>query len=427
MIAADASAYVIVYAVMASLAIAGGSALPFALAGMAALVFCALERVYPGYRLYGYEQIRRRATAFFKAALLAAAVAFLLTNDWRQALVIAAFLAAGSILQLVTHRLARQICRSLGVWGERAVVIADPATADRVAAHFTRNWQYGIRPEPAELHGRAGTDIGERRVALIADAGSPTAEALASMRRDFIEVVLLADTPHLRLSGLQPADFSGEIGLRLASGEKRPTIGLARRGLDLAIAVPAALLASPIIAIAGAAIYAFDPGPIFYWQKREGLAGKPVRVLKLRTMYRDAEARLETLFNAEPSLREEWLAHFKLKQDPRILPVIGHILRSTSCDELPQLLNVIAGHMSLVGPRPFPEYHLLAMNAEFRHKRRSVVPGLTGLWQISERSNADIDLQRQLDEFYIDNRSIWLDLHIIISTIPAVFKRGGAY
>ena len=80
-----------------------------------------------------------------------------------------------------------------------------------------------------------------------------------------------------------------------------------------------------------------------------------------------------------------------------------------------------------MGPRPFPEYHLLAMDGEFRDKRRSVTPGLTGLWQISERSNADLSLQQQLDEFYIDNRSLWFDWHILLSTIPAVFKRNGAY
>jgi lipopolysaccharide/colanic/teichoic acid biosynthesis glycosyltransferase len=186
-------------------------------------------------------------------------------------------------------------------------------------------------------------------------------------------------------------------------------------------------LFTPLVLVAGVAIHIIDPGPVFFWQPREGLAGKTVRILKLRTMYRDAERRLETLLANDPAIQAEWSTHFKLKHDPRILPVIGHLLRSTSLDELPQLFNVIVGEMGIVGPRPFPEYHLLAMNAEFRHKRRSVTPGLTGLWQISERSDADLDLQRQLDEFYIDNRSLWFDWHILLSTIPAVFRRGGAY
>ncbi|WP_073051945.1 sugar transferase [Kaistia soli] len=426
MAAGDAAAYGAAYVLIMPFHL-GASAMSFGLTGIAALVFYALERVYPGYRLYGHELIRRKATASLKTALVVVSAAFALTGDWRQASLLAAFLVAGLILQLFTHGIARQICCQIGVWGERAAIIADPLMAERLMSYFRRHWQYGIRPELVELSGLQGSDTEQRRIALVTGASGPGSEALAAMRREFAEVVLLADTPNLRLSGLQPADFNGEIGLRLASGEKRPSVGPARRALDLAIALPAALLVAPIIAIAGAAIYAADPGAIFYWQKREGLGGKPVRVLKLRTMYQDAESRLEMLFDAEPDLRAEWLAHFKLREDPRILPIVGHILRSTSCDELPQLLNVIAGQMSLVGPRPFPEYHLLAMNAEFRHKRRSVVPGLTGLWQISERSNADIELQRQLDEFYIDNRSIWLDLHIIISTIPAVLRRGGAY
>jgi lipopolysaccharide/colanic/teichoic acid biosynthesis glycosyltransferase len=144
-------------------------------------------------------------------------------------------------------------------------------------------------------------------------------------------------------------------------------------------------------------------------------------------MYQDAEQRLEALFRDNPAMRAEWLSHFKLQDDPRILPVIGHLLRSWSIDELPQLVNIVAGQMAIVGPRPFPDYHLRAMDGEFRHKRRSVMPGLTGLWQISERSNADIELQQQLDEYYIDNRSPWLDCQILLSTIPAVFKGRGAY
>ena len=397
----------------------------FALAAVAVLAFYASEKLYPGYRLQSHEHLRRRVMATFKVAALAAFGAILLPGGWRLALFIVGFLGIALILQPVTHWLAKRLCRLSGLWGERAVIIAGPNRVPVLIEYFTRHWQYGIRPEPFS---RDEALPGKRpRIALIAGDTAPLLDELAAMRREFAEVILLADTPNMKVAGLRPADTGGQIGLCLALDNKPHAPKLVRRALDLAIAIPAALLFAPFILIAGVAIYAIDPGPVFFWQPREGLAGKSVRVLKLRTMYKDAERRLEELLRDNPAIQAEWSTHFKLKQDPRILPVVGTLLRSASFDELPQLFNVIIGDMGIVGPRPFPEYHLLAMNAEFRHKRRTVTPGLTGLWQISERSNADLELQRQLDEFYIDNRSLWFDWHILLSTIPAVFRRNGAY
>ncbi|MGR4844144.1 sugar transferase [Rhizobium sp. LARHSG275] len=431
LIGGDIASYLIAYFALLSFLPNGSDGAiverTFSIAALAAIVLYASAGLYPGYRLHDHEHLRRRTIAAAKVAVLAAFGAIILPEGERLLLAVIGFLALGLIVQPFVHWLARGLCWKLGMWGERAVVIGGCHLTPALVAHFKNHWQYGIRPEPFSPDTLEALPDCVPSIAVIAgDTGSLVPD-LAALRRKFAEVILLSDTPSLKVSGLRPADVGGEIGIRLTTGGSWVNSDPVRRILDLAIAIPAMIVVAPFIAFAAAAIYAIDPGPVFFRHTREGRSGKPVHVLKLRTMYQDAEQRLEALFRDNPTMRAEWLSHFKLKDDPRILPVIGHMLRSSSIDELPQLANIIAGQMAIVGPRPFPEYHLLAMDGEFRNKRRSVTPGLTGLWQISERSNADIELQQQLDEFYIDNRSLWFDCQILLSTIPAVFKRRGAY
>ncbi|NKL36444.1 exopolysaccharide biosynthesis UDP-galactose-lipid carrier transferase [Rhizobium leguminosarum bv. viciae] len=431
LVTGDIAGYLIAYFVLLSFFPSGLEGTlaerTFTIAALAAIILYASAGLYPGYRLHDHEHLRRRTIAAVKVAVLAAFGAIILTEGEGLLLAVIGFLALGLIVQSFVHWLARGLCWKLGVWGERAVVIGAGNLTPALVAHFKDHWQYGIRPEPFFPDSLEALPDGGASIAVVAgDTGSLIPD-LAAMRRKFAEVILLSDTPSLKVSGLRPADVGGEIGIRLATGGNSVNSDLVRRILDLAIAIPAIIVVAPFIAFAAAAIYAIDPGPVFFRHTREGRSGKPVHVLKLRTMYQDAEQRLEAVFRDSPNMRAEWLSHFKLKDDPRVLPVIGHMLRSSSIDELPQLVNIIAGEMAIVGPRPFPEYHLLAMDGEFRDKRRSVTPGLTGLWQISERSNADIELQQQLDEFYIDNRSLWFDCQILLSTIPALFKRRGAY
>jgi lipopolysaccharide/colanic/teichoic acid biosynthesis glycosyltransferase len=397
-------------------------ALPFvAVVAALCLLLCAGASLYPGTGLYEHEQWRRRLQVALTVALGAFGVAAVLLPDWPAVTQVGPMLLLALLLQAaIRWALVRQLVR-LRLWGTEVAVLAAPELAPRIADALRVNWRLGLVPV---LPTGAGSSLPTTAVL----AGPlPSGPELQAHVRGYEAVLLLADLPGLRLSGLQPASLGGRVGIVLRDRRSGAGHHRLRGAVDRAVALVALAPALPVMALAAAAIYLADPGPVLYRQEREGLGGRTLRVIKLRTMYRDAERRLDEVLASDPARREEWERRFKLRDDPRILPVIGGFLRSTSCDELPQLLNVLAGEMSLVGPRPFPAYHLGAMDAEFRVRRRSVMPGLTGLWQVSVRSEADLEGQQQLDDFYIDNRSVWLDGHILFRTVRAVLGRGGAY
>ena len=181
------------------------------------------------------------------------------------------------------------------------------------------------------------------------------------------------------------------------------------------------LLLSPLLILVWVAIKLESPGPALFRQRRSGRHGDPFTMYKFRTMHSDAEMRKAEL----EALNEMSGPVFKIRKDPRVTRV-GAFLRFTSLDELPQLINVFLGHMSLVGPRPLPTYETLAMTANNQRRRLSVTPGMTCLWQISGRNEVkDFSDWVRLDLEYIDQWSLWLDFQILIRTIPAVlFGRG---
>jgi len=167
-------------------------------------------------------------------------------------------------------------------------------------------------------------------------------------------------------------------------------------------------------------------GKVLFTQKRLGLNGKEFEVYKFRTMVPDAEAKLEELLERDEEARKEFEKDFKLKNDPRIIPVIGSFLRKSSLDELPQFFNSLKGEMAIVGPRPIVRLEL-KMYGEYSKKFLSVKPGITGLWQVSGRNNIDYEERVALDMEYIDNKSLFRDINIIFKTVKVMIFRAGAY
>jgi exopolysaccharide biosynthesis polyprenyl glycosylphosphotransferase len=194
-----------------------------------------------------------------------------------------------------------------------------------------------------------------------------------------------------------------------------------KRTFDLVISLVLLVILSPLLLAVALAIRLSSAGPAIYRSVRPGMAGRPFQCLKFRTMRADAE---QTQADLE-AFNEQTGALFKIRHDPRLTGV-GRFLRRFSLDELPQLVNVVRGEMSLVGPRPLPmrDFHRLD---DWHKKRYLVLPGITGLWQVSGRSELDFDDLVRLDFLYLERWSIMLDLSILLKTIPAVFSRRGAY
>ncbi|SEK88030.1 exopolysaccharide production protein ExoY [Roseovarius azorensis] len=201
--------------------------------------------------------------------------------------------------------------------------------------------------------------------------------------------------------------------------------GRSKRVLDVLIALIGLILLSPLFLLIACAIKLSSPGPVLFGHTRIGYAGQPFRCWKFRSMVVDGQHLLDRYLAEYPDEHHTWLTERKLKHDPRITRV-GWILRTYSVDELPQLLNVLAGSMSLVGPRPVVRDEL-SLYSDAVQFYLSAHPGITGLWQVSGRSDVGYDTRIELDKSYVQNWSLLLDCAILLRTIPVVIAARGSY
>jgi undecaprenyl-phosphate galactose phosphotransferase len=219
--------------------------------------------------------------------------------------------------------------------------------------------------------------------------------------------------------------FSHEVALlRMRNNLRRWPARLTKRLFDTLAAFMLLILLSPVFLLVAGAIRR-DGGPALFAHPRIGKKGRVFNCYKFRTMVVDAEQQLEQLLQRQPELRKQWQQEHKLRSDPRISP-LGRWLRHSSLDELPQLLNVIRGEMSLVGPRPVVRSELPRYGDQVGYYLM-VRPGMTGLWQVSGRNDVDYDTRVYLDSWYVKNWSLWHDLVILFKTVSVVLSRQGAY
>ncbi|MGB7191167.1 MAG: sugar transferase [Acidobacteriaceae bacterium] len=220
------------------------------------------------------------------------------------------------------------------------------------------------------------------------------------------------------LNGALPA---AAAGLPIASFEYRVLKPL----LDLVIVLLALPVALPLGLLVAGFVRLTSRGPILYQHRRIGRFQKPLDVWKFRTMYEDSDCVLEEHLSSNAEAREEWMRTHKLRDDPRVTP-LGRLLRKTSLDEIPQLLNVLAGDMSVVGPRPIVDEERPKYGEHFRTYAYAL-PGITGLWQVSGRCDVNYPERVQMDVRYVEQWSLWMELKILAKTARVILQSKGAY
>jgi Undecaprenyl-phosphate galactose phosphotransferase WbaP len=406
-----------------------------------------VAELYPGFGLGPVETLRRLITQTTVGSLVAVLTMLIYRNVPLRAY---AILAGAWLISLAAVPIARCIAlrelRLISWWAEPAIVVTSrsglrmqkllgriealgyrPVTIVRSEAYApTERFEESLVDQIVEMASVDSPHSGIGIVLLSDDAKAASPTMIDALQQHFPRVIVVRSSEDIPVEGVTTKNLGGILGLEFRNRLLVRKNRLIKRLIDITVASVALMLALPFMVLAGALVKFFSRGPALYFQYREGLGGDLFKVWKIRSMHVDAEQRLERHLAENPEARAEWDANCKLRNDPRIIPIIGPFIRRFSIDELPQIFQVLTGVMSLVGPRPFPQYHLVKFSSEFRQLRRRVRPGLTGLWQVSSRSDGGLEVQREHDGHYIRNWSIWIDLYILARTSLVVISGRGA-
>ena len=410
----------------------------------------AMLGLYPGYGLDWVEELRRHTYSVFATLSITAifALAFQFGDLLSRLLLVGGFLGL-LLLSPFSQYFTKQYMRKIRAWGKPVVVVSSGEAGARVNNLIEERWELGYKPvaifdyqliragESYEDPSPMGTTLANIANLSESQAVDTAIFAMPHTRREhvatlvdwastrFRHVIVIPNLGGITNSAVIARDLAGTFGVEIKHNLLSPWARRAKRLLDLSGAALGGLLISPILLTILALIKIDSPGPAFYGHQRLGAGSKHFHCWKFRTMRKDAEKALDEYLQDNPHLRAEWESNHKLRDDPRVTR-IGHFLRKTSLDELPQLWNVLKGEMSLVGPRPIVDGEVSKYGEVYKLYER-IRPGMSGFWQVSGRSDTSYTERVTMDSYYVRNWSVWLDLVILARTVKSVVLGRGAH
>ncbi len=418
---------------------------------LVSMVFYSLFGLYPALGLSAVAELRKLVTSTSVVVLAFAALSFWVRNaeDYSRLT-----LGLTWIFSLFLLPLGRDLMRTIGarlnIWGETVAVIGCGKQSEWALEFFLRNRLLGLIPSVIlDFSGNASVDyknirvLESRNVTLGKDlaelTGVETALIIASdVPADFVNyladnrqggfkrLLLIPNLEQISSYGVNAFDFGGVLGLEVRHNLLDAGQQTLKRAMDILLVLFGGLLISPFLGLLWLLLkWDSKEAGAFFGHTRIGKGNREFCAWKFRTMVPNADAKLEEFLAQNPEALVEWEANHKLKNDPRVT-WLGRILRRYSIDELPQLWNVLKGEMSLIGPRPIVSDEVRHYGSRF-DPYTWVRPGLTGLWQISGRNDTTYEERVSLDEYYVRNWSIWLDIYILARTVAVVLQRKGAY
>jgi len=400
-----------------------------------------LMALYPAIGVGPVEELKKLSICIFFVMLGIITISFFFRNTAtfsRVTLVLSWIIIAVSVP--LSRKVFRRIALKLGLWGIPTMIVGEKKSVLHIYKQLRAHPLTGFWPVvclSGEIKDIFPRDIRENsivqlfpqiRTLIIAQDQRKfdnLRHLVTQKKYRFKNIIILFDDSKVGPIWFTPIRLVEYMGFEVVHNLLKPSQKFGKRILEIALIILSTPVLVPLFAVIVTLIKTLNPGPVFYKQQRIGLDGKEIWIWKFRTMVFHAEKILKSRLQADDQLKLEWEENFKLKDDPRITS-IGRFLRRTSLDELPQIWNVVQGEMSLLGPRPIVEEEISLYGEDFEIYKQ-VLPGITGLWQIAGRNDLPYQSRIMLDVYYIQNWSIWLDIHILLHTALAVLLARGAY